>query len=101
MLLATVASWVNSLCDPACILEAGCHEFVRKKSYILYRRSRIETLAALRNGVERGALTKLEDMPSSVLRRVRAGFETSEQTPLRILRYYQARKRQEKTKERP
>lgn len=40
--------------DPTCILQAGDHEFIKKPSWVYYRRARIESVAALRLGVSCG-----------------------------------------------
>lgn len=40
--------------DTACVVESGSHEFITRKSYILYREARIEQALFVKNGLEAG-----------------------------------------------
>lgn len=84
VVLATVSSWKNDLCDSTCILETGCHPFVRRKSHILYRKSRIETVDALAKGVASKEIVSLDPADKTLLERITHGVIASEHTPRKV-----------------
>lgn len=90
VLLASVSSWKNHLCDPTCRLENGCHPFISKDSYVLYRKGRIEPTSAIEKGLKAGALVQKEDFDGETVNRMLAGFSTSKQTPIKIRKYAKA-----------
>lgn len=87
VLLASVSSWKNDLCDPTCRLEAGCHEFIKHDSYILYRKSRVEAAEAVAKGIRTGVFVQMEDMNREIIASALDGFAASKQTPWKIKRY--------------
>ncbi len=89
-LLVTMSSWRNDFCDATCILTPdNCeHSFVKHKSYILYRKSQLETAEALKTGVEKDLFVPKESMPDEPFERIRAGILQSPYTPRRLKTYY-------------
>jgi hypothetical protein len=41
-LIAPLCTWTNSYCDPTCILQPHEHQFIKQKSYVLYRKCQLE-----------------------------------------------------------
>lgn len=66
--------------DPACVLESGEHSFIKKKSYIAYRYTRIETA----RHIEQAAQTTWKphhDCSPAILKRIVTGISKSSSTP--------------------
>lgn len=87
VVLASISSWKNSLCDPTCILEAGAHPFVTKKSYVLYRKSRIESVETLQRGIDQSVFVVLDDVGPELVEIITAGIIKSKQTPWQVKRF--------------
>jgi hypothetical protein len=87
VVLASISSWKNDLCDPTCKLEPGCHPFIRRPSYVLYRKSRIELSADIERGVEQSVIVPLERVSSEMLGHVVDGIAKSRQTPWKVKRH--------------
>ena len=85
--LASISSWKNNLCDGTCKLDPGCHPFVRKPSYVLYRKSRIEHGDILLRGLERAVFIPLDDVKPELLEQIKDGLLKSKQTPWQVKRY--------------
>lgn len=83
-LLASVTTWTNHLCDGACVLEAGEHPFINVKSYILYRKCRIEKCQTLVKGVEEGILIPRDPIADAPFTRICDGILKSKQTPWKM-----------------
>lgn len=86
-LLVGVTTWVNDQCDDACILEPHEHEFLNRKSFILYRAARIEEATTLDNGVREGKFQLRAAMNAQTFLRVKNGVCRSKQTPRKIKKY--------------
>ena len=63
--------------DPTCVLEPGCHAFVKVESYVVYKRARIDPLAHVQKLVEQGLFKPLDAMPPEVFADIRAGLQVS------------------------
>ena len=87
MVLASISSWKNSFCDETCILEAGCHNFITQKSYVMYRKSRIENVITIQKGIEAGQLIPKDSFNSDVLTQIKSGLLISKHTNWRIKRH--------------
>ena len=87
-LLVNVTTWRNDFCDPSCILEADTHEFITAKSYILYRKARIETAQTLLNGVQNGTFFPKECLEQEHFENVCKWIVLSPHTPRGIKQYY-------------
>ncbi len=90
-LIVCVESYRNSLCDPACILEAGEHETITHKSYVQYRRARIEKVATLQAGIDTGEYISKEDMCERIFLKIRNGVGRSGNTSRKIKKYFKSR----------
>lgn len=86
-LLVSVTGWTNNLCDPTTKIAPGEHSFVRKDSYILYRKSRIELADDLASGVDDGVFILRDAVSDKLLAKILAGICASEQTPRKVKKY--------------
>lgn len=86
--LVSTSTWRNDLCDGTCILNAGDHPFITTKSYVLYRKARIEPVSVIVRGVETGDLIPREPLNDKPFDRVCAGIEKSSQLPWKLKRIY-------------
>ncbi|NKL34519.1 hypothetical protein G9X64_04385 [Rhizobium sophorae] len=84
----SITTWTNNLCDDACILDVGDHEFIRHQSWIMYRKARLEEALTLDNGVQRGIFIPRQPMRPEVFDRVAVGICSSQHTPRKIKQYY-------------
>jgi hypothetical protein len=82
--LASISKWSNELCDDTCILDKGEHPFITAKSYVLYRKCRIELCETLKDGVESGRLISRDPLDDQPFARVCGGILTSKQTPWKL-----------------
>jgi hypothetical protein len=87
-LIVSVTSWTNSLCDSACILDEGDHPFIRHRSWVMYRKSRLELAADLDNGVQIGVFVPRQTVAPHIFERVLQGICTSASTPFKIKQYF-------------
>lgn len=87
-LLASITSWTNDLCDGTTRLDPGCHPFVYKDSYILYRKAVIEAAAVLSTGVDAGIFTQHKTpIDAAIIARIMTGICQSIFTPRKVKRY--------------
>ena len=63
--------------DSTCVLEPGCHPFVKAKSYIVYRSARIDPEAHLLARVAQGLFKPQQPMPAGIVANIKAGLTTS------------------------
>jgi hypothetical protein len=87
VVLASISSWKNDLCDATCKLAAGSHPFIKKDSYVLYRQSRIENTKTIERGLSSAVFVALDDVTDEVLAKIVAGLTRSRQTPWQIKRH--------------
>jgi len=76
--------------DPACVLHAGDHAFIRHKSFVHYAQARIEPSQSIVNGVKKGLLVPRAMLVEEIFARVCKGLVESRFTPPRILSFYEA-----------
>lgn len=76
--------------DPACVLHSGDHPFVKKDSFVVYQKSRIEDADKVLRGVKDGKLVPQAPMDTAVFARICKGLEDSRLTPPKMLRFYLA-----------
>lgn len=74
--------------DPTCILYSGDHDFVKRDSYVVYQRARLEEAEKLLRGVKSGELVAHVPMDGAVFARVCKGLEESRLTPIKFLVFY-------------
>lgn len=87
-IVVSVVSWTSDLCDDACILQAYEHEFLKHKSYVFYRKARIEAATTLVNGIRNGTFKPRDPMNGQTFLRVCKGICNSSQTPRKVKTYY-------------
>lgn len=63
--------------DATCILEAGCHPFVKQRSFVVYRSARIEPLPRVAQLVRQGFFKPHSAVDAALLDRIRAGLRSS------------------------
>ncbi|PLR40483.1 hypothetical protein CYR32_01700 [Chimaeribacter coloradensis] len=78
----------NAPHDPACILHAGDHPFVKHDSYVYYADAIIWKIPNVVARKQSGELIQHADMDDRVFQRVLAGFETSDFTSGKVLKFY-------------
>lgn len=76
--------------DPACLLYPGDHPFVKRDSFVVYQKARIEEADKVLRGVKDGKLVPQDPMDSAVFARICKGLEDSRLTPPKLLRFYLA-----------
>src|SRR5450631_2197403 len=62
--LVPIASLLNDLCDKTCLLGKHEHRYLIKRSYVLYRKSRLEPSKALIEGIREGIFATHDNMNS-------------------------------------
>lgn len=87
-LLVPLATYRNEYCDSTCILEPYEHPFIRVKSFVLYRSSRVEFVDTLQKGVNDGILVPREPVNKQTFLRIAKGICRSRGTPQKIKSYY-------------
>lgn len=70
--------------DISCILKAGDHPFIKHKSIVDYKYTRIMSSMEIREGLRRGLLIKKEEVRCSVLVRIIEGAKHSIHIPSEI-----------------
>lgn len=73
--------------DATCIVEAGEHEFVQRKSYIEYRMARIEKSAHLIKCVSGWTFIEKVSVSEALFGRILGGVEASDFTPQFVQKY--------------
>lgn len=87
VVLVSVTTWTNELCDDTCVLLEHEHPWLWKpKSYVYYRKADVFEAAALERGVTKGELEVQAPCNGQVFLRVRNGFCKSPHTPRKIKR---------------
>lgn len=85
--LVPVCKLINDLCDKTCLLNTHEHPFLTCKSYILYRKARIESSFDLISGVTNRHFKPREDMNGQTFLRIKNGLCASPHTPRKIKFY--------------
>lgn len=86
-LLVPITSWTNKLCDGTCILLATDHNFIKHKSYVFYRQTRLEKSAYLAKGIQDGTFNERDSFSAFKFLKIRNGIITSPQTPRKYKNY--------------
>lgn len=89
-LLVSISSYRDDdTCDETCILNPGDHEFIRRKSFVVYRRCQITETAALLRGLRDGKLVPREPMDADIFEDICEGLLSSIFTPKRFIDYFE------------
>ena len=83
-MLASITKWTNDLCDDTCILDRGEHPFLSVKSFVLYRKVRIELCNTLILGVENGTLIPRDPFADPQFIRICDGIASSKYIPWKM-----------------
>ena len=73
--LSTVRQGVHF--DATCVLQPGCHPFVKVESYVVYRSARLEPEAHLLGLVQKGLFRPHDPMPAAIVGAIRSGLIAS------------------------
>src|SRR2546421_8744937 len=63
--------------DGTCVLPAGCHPFVKRDSYVVYARARIDPADHLQRLVEQGVFKPQDAMPTQITEKIKTGLKQS------------------------
>ncbi len=74
--------------DPACVLNQGEHPFIQHPSYVYYADAVIWKVPSVINRQQSGELIPKQDLEEEIFQRVLNGFEISDHTIKRVLKFY-------------
>ncbi len=63
--------------DPTCLLERGCHPFVKQRSFVVYRSARLEPAAHVEQLVKQGFFKPQPAVNEGMLALVKVGLRSS------------------------
>ena len=87
VVIVSIASYVNDLCDGTCILQTNDHIWLRHKSYVLYRSAQIIEAVRLENGIAAGEILERDDINAQTFLRLRNGIINSPHTKRKVKRF--------------
>ena len=87
-LIVPLATWTNDLCDSTCVLLPHDHDFVRHKSWVVYRNCSIVLATSLERGIIDKIIATHADMNAAAFLRVRNGVCRSKFTSRKVRRYF-------------
>ncbi len=90
VLIVPIASWTNELCDNTCGLLPHDHAFIRRRSWVVYRKASIITAEKLEQGVKSLLVSRHDKMNAAAFLRIKNGICQSSQTPRKIKKYFDA-----------
>jgi len=73
--------------DPACILDVGCHPFIKHPSYVFYKDATVFSSTKLSTGIASGDISVDTPVTEELLKRVLDGFNTSKFVKPKIKRF--------------
>lgn len=73
--LSTVRPGVHF--DATCLLQPGCHRFVKIESYVVYRGARVDPAAHLLGLVQKGIFRPQDPLSAAIVGAIRAGLIAS------------------------
>jgi len=74
--------------DSSCILKAGCHPFIKVKSYVRYHNAKEMSLINIFNGLQKGIMIKQPDFQNTFVQDIQIGAETSIFLPEKFKRFF-------------
>jgi hypothetical protein len=75
--------------DDSCILAAGCHPFIKHKSYVHYKYARQMSALEIVIGIQKGLLIKKDAMNPVIIQDIQRGAEESPNLPEELTRFFQ------------
>lgn len=73
--------------DSACVLQPGCHPFITRESWVVYRGATVLKVPRLQAQIIAGDVRPNDPVSCLVYDQVRAGFDVSDQVAPKISRY--------------
>lgn len=73
--------------DPSCVLQAGCHAFVRHSSWVVYEGATVMDTARINEQVVSRDITTHDPASDELFEQVRKGFDCSPHLKPKIRRY--------------
>lgn len=73
--------------DMACVLQSGCHPFITRESWVVYRGATVLKVPRLEAQIIAGDIRPDSPVSRLVYDQVRAGFDVSDQVSPKISRY--------------
>jgi hypothetical protein len=74
--------------DESCILKAGCHPFIKHKSFVQYRNAKRMSAPEIVIGIHKGLLIRKEDMDPAVVQDMQRGAEESRWLPVELTPFF-------------
>jgi hypothetical protein len=74
--------------DNSCILKAGCHPFIKHKSYVRYKNARRMSAFEILVGIQKELLVKKEDMDPIIVQDMQRGAEESLFLPKELTSFF-------------
>ncbi len=87
LVIVSIATYTNDLCDQSCVLQAHEHRWLNRKSYVLYRKAEIVSAAALQARIDSDEIIERDDVNAQVFLRIKRGLCNSPQTKRKVKRY--------------
>jgi hypothetical protein len=75
--------------DLSCLLPAGCHPFIKEKSYIRYHHAKVMNLIDIFNGLNKGKLKRQEDIDIHFVQDMQRGAEESPFLPEKLKMFFE------------
>ena len=75
--------------DDSCILSAGCHKFIKRKSYVKFHKSKIMNIFDIFNGIHKGKLIQKDDFDPEIIKDIQQGAEKSKFIPQKFKYFFQ------------
>lgn len=79
---------VGAQVDESCLLDSGCHSFIRHRSYVNYALCRTERADAIANGIRNGQFIPKEPVSEDIFRLIIAGMRRSKFTKPFALEFF-------------
>jgi hypothetical protein len=74
--------------DESCLLTPGCHPFIKRKSYALYKKAKAISFQQLYNGLNRGLFVRQPNMAKEIIQDLQRGAELSIFFPEELKRFF-------------
>lgn len=84
--------------DPSCEVEAGCHKFIKHKSYVVYEAMMERHKTQIVHNVEKGVYIPQQPASDDLVKAVCGGFDKSKFCPKWAKKFYAGAARRESKK---
>lgn len=89
LLLSVSSVYENRHHDPACLIEAGEHEFINRQSYIVYSKPEQRPAGLITKLISSGAYERRDDVTHDLLARICVGVHASEFSRPWMIQYFE------------